>query len=1660
MTDAAAALPNADLPNGTPQAPNPTVPSTAVAVPILNKPASIIIDHGLWPGPIIDDLLRHCPASTYVLFCDIHLAALDYVSQFKTYFEKVVLQNLSSNPASPRLLVYDLLPPGESTKSRPTKAHLEDFLLAQSCTRDTLLLALGGGVIGDLIGFLASTYMRGIPYIQIPTSLLAMVDSSLGGKTAIDVPAGKNLIGAFWQPERVYIDMAFLDTLGERQVWNGMAEVIKTAAIWDEEEFSRLENAAEGVKEAVSRFPPGKGRFEGVMTELKRLILGSAKVKAGVVSADEREGGLRNLLNFGHSIGHAYEALWTPHVLHGEAVAVGMVKEAELARYLGILSPGAVARLTKALAAYNLPTSIHDPRIAPHARGLTADAVLRHMAVDKKNAGRTKKIVLLSRIGACHEPRASAVEDADIRLILSPAVRVHPLPLPRTKDDEMVATCKPPGSKSISNRVLLLAALAEGESRLTNLLHSDDTQVMLSALASLGGATYRWADEGRTLVVLGNGGRLRACDGEIYIGNAGTASRFLTTALTLAEPQEGGGVAATVLTGNQRMRERPQGPLVEALRRNGVGIEYLGTEGSLPLRIAATGGLAGGEIALTAKVSSQYVSSILLCAPYARKPVTLKLVGGKVVSQAYIDLTIAMMKDFGIVVKRGEEENVYHVPQGRYVPPEGNYEVESDASSATYPLAVAAITGRTCTIPNIGRRSLQGDARFATDVLQRMGCRVRQDDVSTTVTGPPADEGLRAVEEIDMEPMTDAFLTACVLAAVAREGKHGNATTRIVGIANQREKECNRIQAMRVELAKFGVRCRELEDGIEVDGVGGVESLRDVGAGGEGVCCYDDHRVAMSFAVLGCVAPGKGTVVRERECVAKTWPGWWDQLHGLFGVQLEGVDLSAGEAGEGNGMMVPVRAQQREVKKSIFIIGMRGAGKTTTGAWASRILGWPLVDLDTELERTEGMTIPEMLKDNDWAGFRRKELAILQRMMQEKPEGHIFATGGGIVETPEARELLLQWQEEGMVLLVTRDIDLVMEFLQIDKTRPAYVEDMMGVYLRRKPWFEACSNLHYHSQPIDEKTAIAGWTSPLDDFARFLYTMTGRSGALSRVRERERTAGGSFFLALSTPNVRDVLPTLAALTMGVDAVELRADLLVDPKSAVDGVVGEEFLVEQIAFLRASTSLPLIFTLRSVSQGGKFPDGLVTEARALYRVALRMGFDFVDLELTAPAQVRDFVLAHRRMCLVIASHHDPHRALSWEDDSWDPIFNSARQYGDIVKLVGLAHCPDDNDALTTWAKRSRSLYPTIPLIALNMGPAGKPSRVANTFLTPVTHPALPAAAAPGQMSAAAIRLVRGLVGEIPTKHFWLFGCPIQQSRSPALHNTLFRLTGLPHTYALCETTRVEDVERVVRRPEFGGGSVTIPLKLDVMALLDEVQDAAKVIGAVNTIVPVPAEGGKEAVRLVGHNTDWQGMILALRNAETPTPAEDPAAGLVIGAGGTARAAVYALRQMSHSPIYLVGRSARKLSVLAEGFNKKDYDIRILSSVEDVLALDPASRPRVAVGTIPGDVPIEAGLREVLCAIFGDGDVVGQGVSGQKQGGLDQAGGVLLEMAYKPRTTSLMMLARNAGWRTVPGLEALVGQGVHQFRLWTGIVPEYGVCREAVMGGRGGAEGEEG
>ena len=1383
--------------------------------------------------------------------------------------------------------------------------------------------------------------------------------------------------------------------------------------------FEALESNVDVLMAAIKSDPEvNDDRLSNIREKLKDIVLGSVQVKAHVVSADEREGGLRNLLNFGHSIGHGIEGLLTPDILHGECVAIGMVLEAELALHLGVLGREAVVRLRNCLASYGLPTSLKDAVVRERSghKHCSVDQILSVMAVDKKNQGKKKRIVLLRGIGFVHEQQATVVADRDIRAVLSPSFRILPS-MPRG----MEVSCTPPGSKSISNRALVLAALGKGECRLRNLLHSVDTEVMIEALKTMRCASFSSGNDskGEYLLVTGNGGNLQASEKDLYIENAGTAARFLATVAILAKPDLR---AYSVLTGNKRMNEgRPIKDLVHALRANGSSIECTAKDGHLPLRIKAAEGMEGGDIDLDASFSSQYVSSILMAAPYAKKPVTLRLTGGPPISQLYIDMTTAMMRKFGVEVRKSmTEEHAYHIPQATYQnPPE--YEVESDASSATYPLALAAINGITCTVPNIGYGSLQGDAQFAVKVLKEMGCSVDQTEFSTSVTGPPKGT-LKPIPSIDMETMTDAFLTASVLAAVAQDN-NGNSTTKITGIKNQHKKECDRIEAMEKELAKFGVTCRGFEDGIEIDGIDYAQLEEPAG----GIHCYDDHRVAMSNSVLATVTP-QGAIITEKECVGKTWPGWWDTLRLSFKVGIEGVDVEDQPKGKS--------LYSKPGRKSIYLIGMRGAGKTTTGKWIADLLDLSFIDLDTHLELEAKQTIPEMIKEKGWDGFRENEVAILKKMMKERPVDHVFACGGGIVETPEARQILLKHhQSEGLVVLVQRNIEDVIAYLQLDKSRPAYVDDMRSVWERRKDWYAQCSNYQHYSQ----KAPTDSLAKASKDLERFLCTITGKGRSLEKIKSKDQ----SFFVSLTVPDVAAALDVLPEVVVGSDAVELRVDLLEDPNNP-NAPPSVEYVANQLAILHGSTSLPVIFTIRTQGQGGKFPDNAPQELIAsIYRLALRMGVEYLDLEVHFPDPLLQQISRAKGQTKIIASHHDPNNTLSWENGSWTPYYKKALVYGDIVKLVGVATSQEDNLQLLQFKKSAAAAHET-PLIAINMGLDGQLSRIQNGFLTPVSHPALPFKAAPGQLSAAEIRSALVLHGAIKPRQYHLFGTPIAHSKSPAMHNALFKATGLPHTFSLFETSKATDLARILQSESFGGASVTIPLKLDIMPFLDAITDDAGVIGAVNTIIAdptIPSTKNPGGPHLTGRNTDWQGMTRVLLNAGAQP--SDQQSGLVIGGGGTARAAIYALHAMGYTPVYVLGRSKPKIQQLVSTF-PEDYNLEILDPSEQPLKM--TTVPSTAISTIPADKPTDADLGKFLSHwLFGvnngELDVKSEG----SRGGEMTVRQILLEMAYKPAVTDMMKMAGKAGWTTIAGLEVLAGQGWYQFEAWTGIEPHFEMMR---------------
>jgi 3-phosphoshikimate 1-carboxyvinyltransferase len=408
------------------------------------------------------------------------------------------------------------------------------------------------------------------------------------------------------------------------------------------------------------------------------------------------------------------------------------------------------------------------------------------------------------------------------------------------------ARVRVPGSKSLTNRALIVASMAKGLSTLNGVLDSDDTRVMIDSLRRLGIAVEH-APSSSTIGVSGCGGRIPSGDAELFVANSGTSLRFLTAMVAT-------GQGTYKLDGTPRMRQRPVADLLMAL--NGLGADArsdLGT-GCPPLTVV-TSGLDGGYAHVKGNVSSQFLSGLLMALPNARDVTTVE-VDGILVSQPYVAMTLAVMEAFG--VRAGNRKfRRFDVRPARYIG--RTYAIEPDASAASYFFAAAAITGGTITVEGLGTESIQGDVAFV-DVLEHMGCTVVRDRDATTVTGGP----LRGVD-VDMNAISDTVMTLAVVALFA------DGISRVRNVGHIRHKETDRITALANELRKLGATIDEQDDGLIIIPPDTLNPAR--------IATYDDHRMAMAFALAGLRA--EGITILEPGCVAKTYPGFWDDLDRL-----------------------------------------------------------------------------------------------------------------------------------------------------------------------------------------------------------------------------------------------------------------------------------------------------------------------------------------------------------------------------------------------------------------------------------------------------------------------------------------------------------------------------------------------------------------------------------------------------------------------------------------------------------------------------------------------------------------------------------------------------------------------------------------------------------
>jgi 3-dehydroquinate synthase len=311
-------------------------------------------------------IAKHMPALHYIVVTDVNVSAIYGMTLLGRLREMALPADMIEFPA------------GEDAKSISTTVAIVERLIKLGADRKSALLALGGGVVGDVTGFIASTFMRSIPYIQIPTTLVAQVDSSIGGKTAIDLPEGKNLLGTFYQPKGVFIDVKFLDTLPEEEMSSGLAEAIKYGVIDSVEVFNFLERNIEAIKERDRDL-------------LEEMIGNACRIKKGIVEIDEKEMGMRRVLNFGHTIGHAIEAESNFTISHGAAVSIGMVAAVRISEIMHGFPKRDGERIEHLLESAGLSCRI--------PQTITTDGIMARLRADKKKEGNRINFVLLKKMG-------------------------------------------------------------------------------------------------------------------------------------------------------------------------------------------------------------------------------------------------------------------------------------------------------------------------------------------------------------------------------------------------------------------------------------------------------------------------------------------------------------------------------------------------------------------------------------------------------------------------------------------------------------------------------------------------------------------------------------------------------------------------------------------------------------------------------------------------------------------------------------------------------------------------------------------------------------------------------------------------------------------------------------------------------------------------------------------------------------------------------------------------------------------------------------------------------------------------------------------------------------------------------------------------------------
>ncbi|KAF2278082.1 aldolase [Westerdykella ornata] len=538
------------------------------------------------------------------------------------------------------------------------------------------------------------------------------------------------------------------------------------------------------------------------------------------------------------------------------------------------------------------------------------------------------------------------------------------------------------------------------------------------------------------------------------------------------------------------------------------------------------------------------------------------------------------------------------------------------------------------------------------------------------------------------------------------------------------------------------------------------------------------------------------------------------------------------------------------------------------------------------------------------------------------------------------------------------------------------------------------------------------------DVARFLSFILGQIGHHRDLAKKERTT----LISTTFPDVHAALPNLDILSVGADAIEIRVDLLEEPQP--DGcrskVPSLKYVGEQVMLLRQRTELPIIYTTRCIKENGRFPmEDPMLFYKYLYR-AIQWGCEYIDVELWLPEDIRRQLAQKKGSSKIISAFHDFSGNFKWTAPETRELFERGAVYGDVVKMYAMINSMQENYELEYFRSTITSKYPHPPFSGLNMGPTGQLSRTLNKIFTPITHPLLPMIAAPGQLSAAEINSALHSMGQMPKLD--IYGIGSFRSTSQAMfYEKCFNELGLPHQFMFAERAPKASIERILRRPNFGGAYINPPLAVSAAGYLPTLSNAARAIGQIDTVLARPDSG---TPTFIGDNATWKGIRATLTRDFVPSAYQGRAALLLASSEADAAAAMFALKSLGIGPIYTIG--FRTQGPLAT-------EVEPVRSVEDVKRLE---QPFVIISALPAEKSL---LVVPLLKHYRVDGRNGSTMNGRGDGAKRSVGKVFVDMASGPRKADPLAIATAAGWTaygiadvsawtTVETIRLLVGQNV--------------------------------